>query len=150
MDVQVVLTSDDPKLGKRGQVIKVSPGYAQNFLFPNHKAMPATPANLREFEREKARHSKEEAEHLTQAKEQAQRIASLTLRLPVSTGEGDKLFGSVTSQDVAEALSGKGISLERKKIHLEEPLKKLGRYEVSIKLHSEVNAVLKLELVKKP
>ena len=149
MDIEVVLTETDPKLGKRGQVIKVSPGYAQNFLFPNHKAMPATAANLKEFEREKARHTKEEAEHLAQAREQALRIASLSLRLEVSTGDGEKLFGSVTSQDIAEALAAQGVSLERKKIHLEEPLKKLGRYEVSIKLHPEVSAALKLALVKK-
>ena len=114
MDIQVVLTENDPKLGKRGQVIKVSSGYAQNFLFPHKKAQPATPANLRSFEQEKARASKEEAEHLAQAKEQAARITSVQLKLEVSVGEGEKLFGSVTSQDILEALSKQGIILDRK------------------------------------
>ena len=150
MDIQVVLTENDPKLGKRGQVIKVSPGYAQNFLFPRQKAKPATPANLKVFEQEKARVSKEEAVHLSAAKELALRISSLHLRLEVSVGEGDKLFGSVTNQDIAQALSQQGISLDRKKIHLEEPIKKLGSHHIPIKLHPEVNAALSFELVKKP
>ena len=150
MDIQVVLTENDPKLGKRGQVIKVSPGYAQNFLFPRQKARPATPANLKVFELERARVSKEEAGHLSVAKEQALRISSLRLRLEVSTGEADKLFGSVTNQDIAQALSQQGVSLDRKKILLEEPIKKLGSYQIPIKLHPDLSAALRLELVKKP
>ena len=149
MDIQVVLTETDPKLGKRGQVIKVSSGYAQNFLFPHRKAKPATPANLKLFEQEKARASKEEAVHLALAEEMAKRISALHLRFQVSTGEGDRLFGSVTNQDIVESLSQQGISLERKKIHLEEPIKKLGTYQIPIKLHPDVHAVLKLELAKK-
>ena len=150
MDIEVVLTESDPKLGKRGQVIKVSSGFAQNFLFPHHKAKLATPANLRLFEQEKVRASKEEAERLSLAKELAARAASVRLRLEVSTGEGDKLFGSVTSQDIAEGLAKEGISVDRKKIHLEEPLKKLGSYDIPLRLHPEVHSVLKVELVKKP
>ena len=150
MDIQVVLTETDPKLGKRGQVIKVSSGYAQNFLLPHNKAKLATPANLRLFEQEKARASKEETERLSLAKELAAHAASIRLRLEVSAGEGDKLFGSVTSQDIAEALAKQGISIDRKKIHLEEPIKKLGSHEVPLWLHPEVHSVLKIEIVKKP
>ena len=148
MDVEVVLTENDPKLGKRGQVVKVSPGFAQNFLFPHQKAKPATPANLKLFEQERARVSKEEAEQLSAAKEQAARIASVNLSLQVPAGEGDKLFGSVTSQDIAEALSREGVLLDRKKIYLAEPIKKLGSYRIELKLHPAVSATLKLEITK--
>ena len=148
MDVEVILTENDPKLGKRGQVITVSSGFAQNFLFPNHKAKPATAANVKLFDREKARALKEEEERLALAKEQASQISSVRLRLSVSAGEGDKLFGSVTSQDIVEALSRQGISVDRKKIHLEEPLKKLGSYQVALKLHPEVNTMIRVEIVK--
>ena len=150
MDIQVVLTENDPKLGKRGQVVKVSSGFAQNFLIPHNKAKLATPANLKSFEQEKARTAKEEAERLAQAKEQAARLSSVQLRLEVSVGEGDKLFGSVTSQDIVDALSNQGIALDRKKLHLEEPIKRLGGYHLPVKLHPEVSADLKLEVVKKP
>ena len=149
MDIQVVLTENDPKLGKRGQVIKVSSGFAQNFLFPQKKAQPATPANLKTFEQEKARSSKEEAERLAQAKEQASRLSSTHLRLEVSVGEGEKLFGSVTSQDIVEALSKQGVALDRKKLHLEEPIKRLGSYHLPVKLHAEVTADLRLDVVKR-
>ena len=149
MDIQVVLTENDPKLGKRGQVIKVSSGFAQNFLFPQKKAQPATPANLKSFEQEKARASKEEAERLAQAKEHAARLSAVKLRMEVSVGEGDKLFGSVTSQDITEALSKQGITLDKKKLHLEEPIKRLGSYRLPVKLHAEVTADLQLEVVKR-
>ena len=149
MDIQVVLTENDPKLGKRGQVIKVSSGFAQNFLFPQKKAQPATPANLKSFEQEKVRASKEEAERLAQAKEHAARLSSVQLKLEVSVGEGEKLFGSVTSQDIAEALAKQGIMLDKKKLHLEEPIKRLGSYRIPVKFHAEVTAELKLDVVKR-
>ena len=148
MDVEVILTENDPKLGKRGQVIKVSSGYAQNFLFPNQKAKPATAANVRLFEQEKARTAKEEEGRVSAARELASRISSVDLRLSVTAGEGDKLFGSVTSQDIAEALAAKGVTLDRKKIHLDEPIKKLGSYQIPVKLHPDVQALLKLEVAK--
>ncbi|MGH7197963.1 MAG: 50S ribosomal protein L9 [Candidatus Omnitrophota bacterium] len=148
-DIQVVLTETDPKLGERGQVLKVSRGYAVNFLFPGRKALPATPANLRSFEKEKARQSKEKAEARSRAEELAGKIGSLTLTVEVPVGEGEKLYGSVTSQEVQRALAGKGASVDRKDIHLEEPIRKLGSYEIPVKLHRDVSAVLKLQVVKK-
>ena len=149
MDVSVILTESDPKLGKRGQVIQVSSGYAQNFLFPHQKAKPATPENLKALEREKIKAAKEEEDRLSIARSEESRISALRLRVGVSAGEGDKLFGSVTSQDLAQALEKEGIALDRKKIHLEEPLKKLGAYKIPVKLHHDVIATLHLELVKK-
>ena len=148
-DIEVVLTENDPKLGERGKVLKVSRGYAVNFLFPNRKALLATPANLRSFEEEKARQSKEKAESRSRAEELAGKIQALTLTLEVPVGEGEKLYGSVTSLEVQRALAGKGASVERKAIHLEEPIRKLGAYDIPVKLHREVSAVLKLQVVKK-
>lgn len=150
MDIQVILTANDPKLGKRGDIVKVSSGYAQNFLFPNQKATPATPANLKLFNAEKERHDKHEAEVLSQAKELAAKISALKLKMEVSSGDGDKLYGAVTNQDIANALLGHKLSVDRKKIHLHDPLKKLGTYQVEIKLHADVVATLQLEIIKKP
>lgn len=148
-DIQVVLTGSDPKLGERGKIVKVSRGYAVNFLFPQRKALEATPANLKSFDEEKARQSKEKAETRLRAEELAKKIQALTLTVEVPVGEGDKLYGSVTSQEVQRALAGKGASVERKDIHLEEPIRKLGAYDIPVKLHREVSAVLKLQVVKK-
>ncbi len=149
MDIEVVLLQDDVKLGKRGDVVKVSSGFAQNFLYPHNKAKSATPANLKSFEAEKARHAKGEEERLSRAREWAQKLKELTLTLEVSSGEGDKLYGAINSQDIVEALSRQNISLERKEVHLEEPIKKLGDYQVQVKLHPKISAQLKISVVKK-
>ena len=149
MDVQVVLTENDPKLGKRGQVVKVSAGYAQNYLFPHNKAQLATPAALKQFEAEKARHSKEEAEKLSQARAAAERFKSTPVKLELAAGEGDKLFGAVTAQHIVDALASQGLTLERKMVHLQEPIKKLGVHEVECRIHPEVNFRLKVEVSKK-
>ena len=126
MDIEVVLTETDPKLGQRGQVIKVSPGYAQNFLFPNKKAKPATPSNLKNFEAEKARRVKDEAEVKARSALLAKQISSASLTLEVLAGEGDKLFGAVTAQDIQLGLANQGIQVDKKGVHLEEPIKKPG------------------------
>lgn len=149
MDIQVVLIENDPKLGSRGQVIKVSPGYAQNYLFPYHKAKPATAANLKEFEREKEKHSKEAAQTRAEAEALGQRLGKADLKLEVMVGEGDKLFGAVTSQDIVDGLAKLGIVCDRKKAHLEEPIKKLGHHQVEFRLHPEVHAKLQIEVVKR-
>ena len=149
MNVEVVLLRDDPKLGKRGEVVKVSSGFAQNFLFPHAKAKPATPANLKSFEKEKAQAAKEEADRLLRAEDLSKKIKEMSLSVEVSAGEGDKLYGAINSQDIAQALQAKGLSVERKEIHLEEPIKKLGTYQVHVKLHPKISTPLKIELVKK-
>ena len=149
MDIQVVLTENDPKLGKRGQVIKVSSGYAQNFLFPHHKAKPATPANLQEFDREKEKHSKEEAQRRSEAETLAASIRRQPLKLEMMAGDQDKLFGAVTTQDIVEGLAKLGIVCDRKKAHLDEPIKKLGTYQVEFRLHPQVSVKLQVDVVKK-
>ena len=149
MDIEVVLTEADSKLGSRGQVIKVSAGYAHNFLIPHKKAKLATPPNLKSFEAEKIRRAKEQVQAKAHAEELATKISALSLTLEVLAGEADKLFGAVTAQDIQQGLLGQGITVEKKDIHLEEPIKKLGATTVLVKLHPEVQAKLKLWVVKK-
>ena len=149
MNIEVVLTATDPKLGQRGQVIKVSPGYAHNFLIPRNKAKLATASNLKSFEQEKARRVKEEAEAKSHAEAIAEKLSSLSLTIEVLVGEAEKLFGAVTAQDIQEGLAIQGIRVEKKDIHLEESIKKLGAYTVSVKIHPEVQAKLKLWVIKK-
>ena len=149
MNIKVVLTENDPKLGKRGDVVQVSSGYAQNFLFPHHKAKPATASNLKGFEQEKTRLEKEEAVRLEKARALGARISSASLMIEVLVGEGEKMYGAVTSQDIIETLSQQGILLEKKDIHLEDPIKKLGIHQVPVKLHKDVLIQLKLSVAKK-
>jgi large subunit ribosomal protein L9 len=149
MNIEVVLTENDPKLGQRGQVIKVSSGYAYNFLIPNKKAKLATPSNLKNFEAEKARQAKEETEAKARADEMAKKIAAASLTLEMLAGDGDKLFGAVTAQDIQQGLMSLGIAVDRKGIHLEEPIKKIGATEVTIKLNPQIQVKLKLWIVKK-
>ena len=149
MNIEVVLLQDEPKLGKRGDVVKVSSGFAQNFLFPHQKAKVATSGNLKSFEQEKARHDKEEAEHLSRARELAKKIQEMTLTIEVSAGEGDKLYGAVNSQDIVEALGGQNLILERKEVHLEEPIRKLGAYQVAVKPHAQISVTLRVSIVRK-
>jgi len=148
-DIEVVLTETDPKLGTRGQVIKVSSGFANNFLIPHKKALLATAANLKSFQAEKARLSLKESQAKADAEELAKKILATSLTIEVLTGEGEKLYGAVNSQDVQQALLAQGISLERKDIHLAEPIHKLGAYQIDVKLHPHVTAQLKLWVVKK-
>ena len=149
MDIQVILTADDPKLGKCGQVIKVSPGFARNFLLPHKKAILATAANLKTIEEQKARQTKQAAEHLEWARETAKRISATVIPIEMMAGEADKLFGAVTSQQIQEALAQKGLKIDQKDIHIEEPIKKLGSYQIPVKLHPEVSVNLRLSIIKK-
>jgi large subunit ribosomal protein L9 len=149
VNIEVVLTETDPKLGKRGEIVKVSSGYAQNFLFPHKKAVPATPANRAAVEAQRARQSKQDAERLEAARETARKIAAAPLALEMPAGESDKLYGAVTAQDLAAALAQKGIRVDRKEIQIEEPIRRLGEHRVTLKLHPEVSAELKVTVTAK-
>ncbi len=148
MNVEVILTQDDPKLGHRGQLVKVSSGFAQNFLIPQGKAKLATASLLRNFEGEQKRREKEKAEILAGVRKTAQEISERSLTIEVKVGEGEKLYGAVTSQHIHEGLAKHGIHVDKKDVHLPEPIKKLGAYQIEIKLHPEVTAILKLWVVK--
>ena len=142
--MEVILREDVDKLGRRGDVVKVAEGYGRNFLLPRGLALAVTDANKAMIEKEKrallARLAKEKAEFQAVA----DRIGTIRFVAPRKVGENDVLYGSVTSGDIAEFLKGKGIELDKRKVQLEEPIKKLGDHEVHIKLHPEVTATLKV------
>ncbi len=146
--MQVILLEDVEKIGKKGIVVKVAEGYARNFLIPKKKAVEATEANKNRLEEElkqaEAKYKKEK-ENLTSI---AARINNTTVTIAHLAGEGDKLFGSVTSMEIVDALSKEGIRIDKKKIYLENPIKELGVFTVPIKLHTEITAELKVRVVK--
>jgi large subunit ribosomal protein L9 len=142
--IQVILQQDVPTLGKTGELVKVRPGYARNYLLPNSIAMPATSKNVHRLAHEKkaaeARNSKAKAE----AQEVANKIGALSLTLARKAGEEGKLYGAVTSKEIESALREKGVEIDRRKIQLAEPIKQLGDYELSIKLGYDVTATIKV------
>ena len=142
--MEVILRQDVDTLGRRGDVVKVAEGYGRNFLLPRGLALAVTDANKAMIEKEKrallARLAKEQAEFQAVA----DRIGTIRFVAPRKVGENDVLYGSVTSGDIAEFLKAKGIDLDKRKVQLEEPIKKLGDHEVHIKLHPEVTATLKV------
>ena len=144
--VQVVLTEDLPNVGNSGDLVKVKPGYARNFLIPRGLAAMATKDNVKRVEHEK-RMALARAEKMRGvAEELAGKLGALNIQLPAQVGEEGKLYGSITSRDVEEALTKEGFEVDRRRIVL-EPIKELGDFEVPIKLGSGVNATVKLEVV---
>ena len=146
--MDVVLRERIEKLGDRGEVVSVKPGYARNFLLPKRKAVPATPHNLRQVEQEKAASVRREAIEKNESEMLAQQLAEVSLQFTRKVGEQDVLYGSVTSLDIGESLHEKGFEIDRRKIDLEEPLKSLGGHNVPIKLHREVTAVVSVEVLR--
>jgi large subunit ribosomal protein L9 len=146
--MELILMEDVPSLGKVGDLVKVSDGYARNYLLPRKKAVRATAVSLKAVERERQtiEHKQDKLEQ--EAQELAQRIEELSCTIAKSAGEEGKLFGAVTSADIEEALREQGVSVDRKKIVLEEPIKNLGVYTISLKFHPQVTAQLKLWVVK--
>ena len=146
--VKVILKEDVEHLGKMGTLVEVKDGFARNFLLPNRKAVLATDKNTRELEHErkvieiKLKKIRKEAEGL------GEKIQALTLHIQVQAGEEDKLFGSVTSQDIAEALEKESVTIDKKKIMLEKPIKELGIFPVPIRLHADVIANIKVSVEK--
>jgi large subunit ribosomal protein L9 len=146
--VEVILRSDVDKLGRRGDVVKVAEGYGRNYLLPRGLAMPVTEANKGIVAKERKAHEARAAKEKAEFEALAARIGTLRFIAPRKVGENDALYGSVTSGDVAEFLDGKGISIDKRKVLLDEPVKHLGEHEVRIKLHHDVTATLKLLVTK--
>ncbi len=146
--MEVILREDVQTLGRRGDVVKVAEGYGRNFLLPRGLAMAVNDSNKAMIEKEKRAHVARLAKEKSEFEALAARIASLRFIAPRKVGENDALYGSVTSGDVAEFLKAKGIDIDKRKVQLEEPVKKLGEHEVGIKLHPEVTATLKLLVTK--
>ncbi len=147
--MKVILMSDVEKLGKMGDLIDVKEGYARNYLFPKNLAIKESRESLKAFEAKKNRHAHETAKKKAMFEEMARKISSASLTISVAAGEEDKLFGSVTADDIASAFSAEGFQIDKKHINMEDPIKKLGIYSVDIKLHPEVTATAKIWVVKK-
>jgi len=142
--VELMLREDVEKLGKRGDLIKVAEGYGRNYLLPRGLAVPVTEANKALIARERKKHEAQVSKEKAESEVLAERIGSLRFIAPRKVGDHDVLYGSVTSGDVAEFLEAKGIEIDKRKVLLDEPVKKLGEHDVRIKLHPEVTATLKL------
>jgi large subunit ribosomal protein L9 len=145
--VKIVLREDVDKLGERGQVVNVSPGFARNFLFPKALAYEATTGNLRQIELRKKVWVVREAKEAEEANRIAARIAEIKLVVTKKVGEHDALYGSVTSQEIADLLSAKGVEVDRRKIQLHEPIRSVGTFEVPIKIHRQVGAKVSVQVV---
>jgi len=146
--MQIILQEDVDKLGHRGQLVEVAEGYARNYLLPRKYAIEATPGNLKRLDKMRVAFAKKEAVEKGDAEKLAELLASVTLEFARRTGDEDHLFGSVTSGDIAEALDAKGYKIDKKKIHLAEPIKALGDFEVPVKLHREVTIPVKVHVKK--
>ena len=138
--MEVILRQDVEKLGSRGQVVRVAPGYARNFLLPNKIAVPATDANRKIVEQERQAHLRRDAKLKGEAEGLAKLVNGVTRTIAQKAGENDQLFGSVTSGNIADALDQKNFTIDRRKIQLEEPIKQLGEYKVPVRLHKDVTA----------
>jgi len=147
--MELILLQDVENLGKQGTLVKVKDGYARNFLIPRKLAAVSTPGVIQMLERKKKQKAIEEAKHKEEALSLAKKIGALSLTISVEAGVEDKIFGSVTSEMVRNALRGEGVEIDKKTIVIEEPFKQLGIYQVPVKLHSEVTATLKVWVVKK-
>ena len=146
--MELILLKDVEKLGKRGDLVTVKDGYARNFLLPTGLARPNTPGNVKFVERLKELEKTRLQEELQHANTLAERLASLSCTVRVKVGEEDKLFGAVTAQDIAASLHEEGISIDRRKILLEQPIKSLGIFQIPVRLHTDVTAMLKVWVVK--
>ncbi len=145
--MEVILLEDVKALGKKGELVKVSDGYARNFILPKKLGLEATPKNLNDLKLQKAAQAKRAQEQLYEAKALAATIAQKNIVLKIKTGEGGRTFGSVSTKEIAQALKDQlGLEIDKKKLVLAEPLRNLGTFTVPIKLHTQVTAELKVRI----
>jgi len=148
-NIQVVLQQDVDKVGKSGDLIRVRPGFARNYLLPRQLAVPATTAAVRRIEHDKTVAMARSEKAKKEAREVASALGALAVKIVQKAGDDGRLFGSVTTKDIEGALRAQGVVVDRRKIHLEQPIKNLGAYVVPVKLASEVITTLKVEVVAK-
>ena len=146
--MKLILTADLPNVGDVGQVVDVADGYGRNYLIPRGFAILATPANERSLAQQQKARLAREAKNKAEAEALATQLQALLLSIPKKTGEGERLYGSVTSMDIADLIKARGISLDRRRIMLETPLKTLGRHKVPIRLHPDVVAEVEVAVIK--
>lgn len=146
--MEVILREDIDKLGTRGQMVKVTAGYARNFLLPKRLAVAATDSNRKIVEQERQAHLRREAKETADSQELAKLMASVTVTIAQKAGENDQLFGSVTSRDIGDALEKQGYTVDRRKILLSDPLRQLGEHKVTIRLHRDVTIEIPVVIVR--
>jgi large subunit ribosomal protein L9 len=146
--MKIILIQDVKDLGGAGEIVNVTNGYARNYLIPNDLALPATPKNMKLYEERKRRMVTTMARDKGEAEVLAERITEASCKVAKKVGENDVLYGSVTAADIAEALESEGIAVDKRKIHMEEPIKSLGVFEVPVRLHPEVTVTAKVWVVK--
>jgi large subunit ribosomal protein L9 len=145
--MEVILREHVDNLGRRGEVVKVANGYARNFLLPRKLALLVTEGNRKHVERERAKFDAKEAEDRDAAQRVADRMSGVEIVIARRVGETQALYGSVTTTDIAEALAAKGYEIDRRKLQLAEAIKRIGDYDVPVKLHRDVTATLKVRVV---
>lgn len=146
--MEVILRDDVPNLGRVGEIVKVKDGYARNYLIPQGLAYAATPGNKRRIESEAKRRSIRLAEQQSDAEATAAQLAGVALAFTAKAGEGDKLFGSITSADIAKQLAQKGYTVDKRIIELTEPIRMIGDWPVRIRLHPEVRAEIMVSVTR--
>lgn len=146
--MKVILVQDVNKLGKAGDCVTVKDGFARNYLFPKNIAKEATPGNMKAVETSKKKQAAEDANTLNKARALADKMRSLSITISARCGEEEKLFGAVTAEMISRALQAEGISIDKKDITVDEPIKKLGVYQIAVKIHPEVKAALRVWIVK--
>ena len=146
--MEVILREDIEKLGSRGQLVNVAPGYARNFLLPKRLAVPATEANKKIVEQERQAALRREAVEAADASELGKLLSAVVIDIRMKAGENDHLFGSVTSKDIADRLEAQNFHIDRKKIVLDEPIKTLGEFKVPVKLHKQVSVDIQVNVAR--
>jgi len=146
--MKIILREDIDKLGRRGEVVKVAPGYGRNYLLPKGLAYLHTPGNAKRVDQERRFLNVKLAREKQEAEELSRRISQISTTIVRKVGENETLYGSVTNGDIAEAIEKEGFSIDKRKILLVDPIKTLGIYTVPVKLHPEVTAELKVWVVK--
>lgn len=146
--MQLILRADVDNLGRLGETVTVKPGYGRNYLVPQGLAMPATTGNLRKFEQERKKLQARMDAIKGAATGLADKLAANPVTIEVRVGEGDRLYGSVTSAMLADALAKAGVEIDRKKIVLDDPIRSLGEYEIEVRLHADVKGAIKLSVIR--
>ncbi|OWA35768.1 50S ribosomal protein L9 [Saccharibacillus sp. O16] len=144
--MKVIFLKDVKGQGKKGEIKEVSEGYAQNFLFKSGVAKPATQGNVKTLENQHAAEEKRKEDEKQEAVELGKKLEEMTVQIKAKSGEGGRLFGAITSKQIAEALSKQGVKIDKRKIELEEPIRTLGVTQVPVKLHKDVKSTLKVQV----
>ncbi|MDD5643989.1 MAG: 50S ribosomal protein L9 [bacterium] len=147
--MKVILSESVDKLGKIGDVVNVAPGYARNYLFPKKLAVSATDTNIQSLKKKAEKEKKKEEQNVQDAKDIAAKLSEVSCTISMEAGEEDKLFGSVTTADIAKLLKDEGFEIDKKQIEIDIPIKKLGVYNIVVNIYRDAKATFKLWVVKK-